>query len=323
MTTDLEILRADLAAARLPTSRRRVALFAAIAAATATAVAFAADHYLGQPAPAHVKATFARFAGWQHLDPVDPRTAKVAAFSGHSVLYSAGTASGGTCVELLGKGGFEYEVFCLHKRQGTGVLLFTGIPVHGTGAHAPPVVVAGQIGTGVSSLEARTAGKVERIRIGLDGFFAFEPANQAAARRGDTVLYGRDAGGSVVAHERVPAQLVLDTVGVPARIVHGVDYDPHAKRALFEIWAYRVLQTEHCRPKRHCNGPAYVQTGQTGQTEIAPGGTFTYVAPRMPGTRWYLSLVVADRRFIPIDPVGGWPVPDDAYWRKARTEAKG
>ena len=56
---NLELLRADLAAARLPASRARVVLLALAAAVTITAAALAANHYLGQPAPAHVNATFA------------------------------------------------------------------------------------------------------------------------------------------------------------------------------------------------------------------------------------------------------------------------
>jgi hypothetical protein len=104
--TDLDVLRADLAAARLPGHRARVAILVIAAAATITAAALAANHHLGQPAPAHVKATFAKLINdprWP-VKPVLRETVKVLALSPHAVLYGAQAKDGADCLEFVTTG---------------------------------------------------------------------------------------------------------------------------------------------------------------------------------------------------------------------------
>ncbi|MFZ1879087.1 MAG: hypothetical protein WAU41_02880 [Gaiellaceae bacterium] len=318
--TDLEILRADLIAARVPRSTRTVVALVVAVAATITAAAFAANHYLGQPAPAHVKATFARLGGWQTADRVNASTARVVAFSAHTVLYGAKARDGYTCLELVGAGGFIYQFLCDRQRTSDGLLLFSGIPEHGTAFAPPPVVIAGRVGARTRSLEARTAsGSTQTVPLGLDGFFTFEPAQQNAARRGSLTLYARDAAGTVIGREHASAPIVLDTTGVPPRTVSGVVEDPRAHRALFEIWAYqRIGRVSGCRAG--C-GEGYAQTGTTGAVDIDKGGHFSFVVPRVRYGHWYVTVEIADARFIPLDLVDATPVPDDAFWARAKAEA--
>jgi hypothetical protein len=321
--TDLEALRADLSTARVPRKVRTVAVLAAAVAATITAAAVAASHYLGQPAPAHVKASFARFGGWQTPRSVDPSTARVVAFSDQTVLYGADARDGGTCLELVGKGGFEYQFLCDQSRAAKGLLLFGGIPEHGTASALPPVTVSGRVATDTAKLEARsTSGSVQKVPLGLEGFFTFEPSDQSAARRGELTLSARDVRGAVVGRVRIPAPIVLDTTGVPPRTVRGVDENPRARYAFFEIWAYGPLaQGAHCRGA--CGGVGYAQTGTTGTVKIRQNGSFTFVVPHVTFRRWYLTMVVADARLIPLDPdtVDATPVPDATFWAHAKAEA--
>jgi hypothetical protein len=321
--TDLEILRADLGDARVPRSTRAVAVVAIVAAATITAAALAANHYLGQPASARVKASFAHIGGWESGGAIEPSTARVVAFSAHTVLYGADERGGGTCLELVGKGGFEYQFLCDRARPARGLLLFGGIPEHGTSSALPPATITGRVATNTSRLEVRSRnGSVQHVPLGLDGFFTFEPSQQSAARRGELTLYARDAGGSVVGRVRIPATRILDTTGVPPRSVRGVVEDPRAKYAFFEIWAYqRVSQGSRCLGA--CGGAGYAQTGTTGTAEIGKDGRFTFVVPHVTYRRWYLTMVVTDARFIPLDRgvVDGTPVPDASFWARAKAEA--
>lgn len=326
MSTDLEILRADLAAARLPRPRARVALLVVLAAATTTAVALAANHYLGQPAPPHVKATFARLAAWQPAnDSIEVSRAQVVAVSPHTVLYEAPTASGGYCLELLGHRGFVYQLFCSHRQDAKLLRIFSGIANHGTPGRLPPVAVTGQMSSRGRRLEVRTPSGVERVPTGLHGFFSFEPADQDAARRGEATLVERDEAGRVTATTHVPAQIVLDSQGAPARSVEGIVFDRRARHVFFELWArQRFGSCEHVRGP--CDKYAVAQTGIAKSVDLQPGGHFSFTAPQTPNAKaWFYSMSILDGRFRPLDPndVGGgtW-VPDEQYWKHSRAEAQ-
>jgi hypothetical protein len=318
--TDLEILRGDLTAARVPRNTRAVAALVVAVAATITAAAFAANHYLGQPAPAHVKATFARLGGWQTRERVKASTARVMAFSAHTVLYGADARAGGTCLELVGDGGFVYQVLCDEQRERQGLLLFSGVPEHGTSSAVPPVVVSGRAAAETMTLEARTpSGSTQRIPLGLSGFFTFEPAQQKVARRGQLSLYARNADGAVVDRARVPAPIVVDTTGVPPQTVRGVVEDPRARHAFFEIWAYQNIgRGTNCRGG--C-GAGYAQTGTSGTAEITKDGRFTFSVPHVTYRHWYVTVVITDVRFIPLDGVDATAVPDGSFWTRAKAEA--
>jgi hypothetical protein len=310
--TDLEILRADLVSARLPWRRGRVAALVCVVAAATTAVALAANHYLGQPAPAHVRATFARLSWWQPAAKVDADRAEVYAFSRHTVLYGAPTTTGGTCLQLVGARGFEYQIICWDARSPKSLTIFGGIANHGTASVLPPVAVTGRLSARGRTLEARTPdGRVQHVALGLHGFFSFEPAEQSAARRGELMLFERDAGGSVTSRVRVPAQVVLDAQGTPARRVDGVIADPRAKHVFFEVWAVKPVAA----------GRGLAQTGIGRSVDVGPGGRFSFTTPRLPFQSWTLSMVVTDARFVPLDNVDGTFVPDARFWHKARAAA--
>jgi hypothetical protein len=323
--TDLEILRRDLACARMPRPARRVMAVALAIGVATTAVALAANHYLGQPAPAHVRATFARLAAWQpNVDPIDAAHAQVVALSPHTVLFGAPTRSGSYCLELIGKGGFEYEVFCAGPHDPKRLALYAGFANHGTASHLPPMAVTGRISERARTLEARTPdGHVEQVKLGLHGFFSFEPVEQAAARRGDLTLLERDAAGSVTTRIHVPPQVVLDTQGSPVRQIEGVITDPRAKHIFFEVWAEQPLGLgERCI---HCPAHAvgFAQTGVGKTVDIHPNGRFSFTAPKLAYKRWWLSMLVVDARLVPLDQgvVDGTPIPDAHFWHLAQREA--
>jgi hypothetical protein len=321
---DLALLRSDLAAAKLPTPRARFLLVAAATAAVMAAAAVAATHYLGQPAPAHVKATFARLAAWQKTEPIDPATAKVLAFSPHTTLYGATTTSGGTCLELLGTGGFEYELFCDGPRNATTLLLYNVALVHGTAVHLPPVAVTGRLSRRGKTLDAITPdGRAERVKLGLAGFFSFEPRRQAAARRGDLTLIERDAVGTITSRERVPAQLVVNSHGAPVQRVDGVFTAAHGHFARFEVWADQSNKGQSRRCIGFCPAHAVAQTGTIYTAQIARNGTFTLTVPHQSYRTWWLTVQIVDSHFIPVNPgTDAVPVPDAAYWQRASVEAK-
>ena len=324
MTTDLEILRADLLAARLPQARRRVAFAAILVAGTITTVALAANHYLGQPAPSHVKATFARFATWQPpSDAIDVSRAKVVAVSWHTVLYGAPTKSGGYCLELLGHAGSTYELFCPHSRDGKLLRLFGGYASHGTAAALPPVAVTGQMSNRGRRLEIDTPGEVQRVPVGLHGFFSFEPAAREAVRRGHGTLVERNASGRVTARVHIPAQIVLDSQGAPAHSIEGVIFDPRAKHVFFELWARQRFDCAHVRGP--CPKTVVGQTGIAKSVDLGPDGHLSFTVPRTPnGKVWFYSMTIVDGRFRPLDPNGdgGTWVPDAQYWQHSRAEAQ-
>lgn len=313
MTTDLEILRADLAAARLSRPRARLAVLTIAAAATLTAAAYAASHYLGQPASAHVRATFARYGAWMPADPIDVSKAEVVALSKHTVLYGAPTKTGGYCLELLGHGGFVYQLFCDRSRAPTGLLLYTaGLANHGTASAPPPVAISGRMSIRGKRLEMRTPGHVQRVAAGLHGFFSFEPADQEGARHGRAVLVELDARGEPTSRVHVPAQIVLDTVGNPARRIDGIVFDPRARRIFFELWA--SLRLGHSQVD---------QTGIGTSIEIGADGRFSFTAPQPPhGKTWFYSMAIVDRRFVLLPSTDTTWVPDASFWSHARAEAE-
>jgi hypothetical protein len=324
MTTDLEILRADLVAARLPHPRARIALLAAAAAVTLTAAAYAANHYLGQPAPANVKATFVRIGGWMPgSGTIEVSKAEVVALSPHTVLFGAPTRTGRYCLELLGRRGFVYQVFCAGPKDPKRLLLYAGLANHGTTSSLPPVAVTGRMSARGRTLEVRTPdGHVQRVTAGLHGFFSFEPTEQDAARRGRAMLYERDAAGTVTTRVRIPAQIVLDTKGTPTRRVEGVIFDPRAKHIFFEVWAQ---QPRIAGCVKGCSSVGIAQTGIGHAVAVAADGRFSFTAPPTPGFKLaFLSMIATDARFVPLsgDLIDSTNVPDESFWKHARAEAQ-
>ena len=308
---DLEVLRADLVAARLPQRRTRVAVLALAAATTITAAALAANHYLGQPAPAHVGATFAKLIDdprWP-VKPVLRETAKLLAFSPHGVLYGAQAKNGSDCLEFFTTGGATYWVFCGVNTgpAAIGDKRMTVVPsmlFHGTAASPPPYVVVGRAAAG-TTIEARLPDKrMEHVSLGLRGYFVFEPKFQAAARRGEIELIERDRARTIIDRTRIPLQIVVDSVGSPIRRINGYVATPRARHASFTVVGPRG------------------EFGTIGSTTIRTDGTFSWRVPRVKWRQWSVSILLVDDRFMPVDPSQDyWPVPDARVWQQARAEA--
>ena len=303
---DLAVLRADLATARLPRSGARIAAIVVVAAATITAAALAANHYLGQPAPPHVNATFRQLIAdprWP-TKPVLRETAKVVAFSTHGVLYAARARDGGECLELVTTGGTSYFVFCgVNTNPDHGVTVITPFPFHGSATDLPPYVVVGRAAPQHRLVAQFANGQRERVPLGLRGYFVFEPHHQTAARRGEMTLIYRDQSGTVT-HRSIPPQLVINSTGVPVQTVTGYTASPRARYASFMI----------------VNGSQ--ATTLAGSTPIKQG-RFKWTVPPQQADHYVVTVLLVDARFQPISPdQNSSPVPDSNFWKKAALEAR-
>jgi hypothetical protein len=315
--TDLEILRADLVAARLPGHRTRAAILVAAAAATITAAALAANHYLGQPAPAHVKARFAKLINdprWP-VKPVLQETVKALALSPHGVLYGASAKDRTDCLEFVTTGGTTYWVFCANVNRDRGLVLIPPLPFHGTAASPPPYVIVGRMSDRGARIEARTPdGHTEPVPLGLRGYFVFEPGHQTAARSGVLQLVERNRAGGVTDHVTIPPQIVVSTAGIPPRKVTGYVTAPRARYASLFV----------APPAR--DDPTGGGTRLVGSAPIGKDGRFSWTVHHKGLRNWVVSVMLVDSNFVPLsDPQGAvqdaLPVPDARFWAKARAEA--
>src|SRR5581483_7807853 len=284
---DLADLRADLAAARLPRSRARVAALSLAAAVTITAAALAADHYLGQPAPAHVRATFAKYVNdprWT-VKPVLEETVQVLAFSAHGTMYDARATDGQDCVEFVTSSGTNYLVGCANFASAHDLILLPSFPFHGDADHVPPYVLAGRLSSDSASLAARLPdGRSERIPLVV-----------------------RDRAGTIRDRVRVPPQIVARGIGVPIRRVVGWTAAPTARYASFMV----------------LRSGAYGPVGSSGYAPIGKDGSFSWTVPKgAPGNR-VVDVRLVNARFMAVEPEqDAWPIPDDRAWQKARAEAR-
>jgi hypothetical protein len=319
--TDLEILRTDLAAARMPTPRRRVTFIIVAVAVTITAAAVAANHYLGQPAPVYVNATFAQIVkGSYHPAPLKLDAARVVALSPSAVLYGANAADGSYCTELVTHGGTTYSVGCGDVRPAQTLVLYQLVPFHGRAGHIPPYVVAGRLSQLGERLAARFPdGSTEEVPIGIHGSFLFESRYQAGVRRGDAVLIERDREGRITNHVPVPPQIVVDPVGSPVRHIAGVITARRARYAEIELWTVE-LHVDGCR--KCTSRRLFAQSGYVKVIPLRKDGGFSFTTPPQKTTEWFLSLNVLDARYFPLgDVTTGISIPDPSFWTRARIEA--
>jgi hypothetical protein len=319
--TDLEILRGDLASARMPGPRRRIAFIAAAAAVTITAAALAANHYLGQPAPIHVNATFAQIVkGSYYASHLKLDTARIVALSPNAVLYGANAADGSYCTELVTHGGTTYSVGCGDVRPAQTLLLYQLVPFHGRPGHVPPYVVAGRLSQLGQRLEARFRdGTTEAVPVGIHGSFLFESRHQAAVRRGDAVLIERNHEGRITNRVPVPPQVVVDPVGSPVRHLTGVITARRARYAEIELW---TVQRHSDRCPKCTSGPYFAQSGYAKTIPLGKDGRFSFTTPPQKSKDWFLALNVLDARYFPLfDVTTGISIPDPSFWVRARIEA--
>ena len=314
--TDLEILRADLVRVQISPSRARIAATVVVLAAGIATVALAADHYIGQVAPAHVNATFAQaLQNGPSLPHVKLSTARVVGVTSAAIMFSAMASNGSFCTEVVARRGAAYSVSCGNRRPAAIPFLDNLNPFHGTAASPPPYVVAGRISKEGSTLEGRfTGGAAERITVGPRGAFLFQPKHQAAARRGDLRLVERNARGDITNTIRVPAQLVLTSTGSPVKSVEGYTDEPRARYAAFETWVFQGSDTPGATP-------TFMHSGALAVVPVRHG-RFSYRPPQLHGVDSYVTVKLLDARYISFgDPSFGTPVPDATIWNQRATEA--
>ncbi len=200
--------------------RRRLAagLTALGAVAVLAAVAVAAVDELGRPAPRPVQkqlhdSVAAIFVS--HSD-LTKRRARVLARARDAVLYGIDDDQADYCIELLGANrGLTYGFSCrsgirvVGKRGVTGGEVdspVTSVVVDGV---VPPVVHFGRLASGTVAARAVYAdGSTEKITIGSNGFFVYEPnaAHMQAARRGSMVIQFLERDGTPLTYQLLPQQ---------------------------------------------------------------------------------------------------------------------
>jgi hypothetical protein len=272
--------------------RLRVIKVAAVSCCVGAAGALAASHYLGQPAPTFLKAELAEYdKGLPEQYRFYPRVedAKVVAESGHAVLYAAaaaprgGEATGrpGYCTDLVGDdGALGWNWVCNATIQVKGLSLhfaardprsaFVGETVAGI------VVVPGARG-----LELRyDRGIVERIPLGLDGYFVHDiPAdNLTRLRRGPATAVVRGRNGRELYRKQIPAPIeAAFRIEADRRVTRISGHVPAARRGQLYLWF--ALQANGVHPKLDAQGKD-VSTSAQAQVVIRQDGAFVFDVPR-------------------------------------------
>jgi hypothetical protein len=220
LPADLHALGQDLrrAAARKARHRRRTAVaFVATAVLGACAgVAMAAASLLGSPAPQGAQIDLHRAVGWVNAKGLRLQTAKIVAVSPAATLYSIADRRGNYCLELIGHTkGVIFGFGCESTQVApSGQLLFSGSApgasyVDGPDGTSPPIVQFGRLPPHTVSARATyDNGVQERIPIGLDRFFIYQPSPrlQALARRMPMTLEFNDGHGAIWSYYQQPPQ---------------------------------------------------------------------------------------------------------------------
>jgi hypothetical protein len=233
--------------------------------------------------------------------------ARVLAQTHDATLYGIHDHLGNYCIELLGASkGLSYGFSCragikLGSRGVTGGEVdspVTSIVVDGV---EPPVVHFGRLPTGTIGARALFAdGSRQKIPIGTDGFFVYEPSpgHMDVSRRGVTVIQLLEPNGSPLTYQLLPEQPVSST---------GRHYD--------RISGHVVI-----------DGAAAVQVTVginrgRGRTVTVPlsGGRFTWSGRALEQSQ-VPALVVVDDRKRPLTNVVS-PLPEPT-WRKYVADAR-
>jgi hypothetical protein len=143
--------------------------------------------------------------------------ARVLAQSRDATLYGIHDHLGNYCIELLGaRKGLSYGTSCrpgirIGTRSVTGGEVdspVTSIVVDGV---EPPVIHFGRLATGTVAARALFAdGSRQKIPIGTDGFFVYEPSpgHMDVSRRGVTVIQLLEPDGTPLTYQLLPEQPV-------------------------------------------------------------------------------------------------------------------
>jgi hypothetical protein len=298
LPADLDELGADLhvAATRIA-ARARIRHRAVVAVSVLVVlgafggVAVAAANLLGGTAPAEVQTDLHRAARlvWNGHSRLQLQTAVVVAQSRDATLYSVRDEHGNYCAELVGTSkALLFGFTCKLSRRiadgeriaddgGTSVQY--ALPRDGVPA---PVVEFGRLPQGTVAARAVFAnGTTEKIPLGLDGFYVYEPRgpNQALARRLPLTLEFLDrAGRPVWSYYTQPAQpLFVEGAG------------PHRISGRVEIVGARMVRVN---VSPNLSAPSTII-----DVAIARDGSFTWTG--RPGQRVY-NVTVVDGNGLPV-----------------------
>lgn len=225
LPADLHELGQDLRRAATRKTRRRhrtaVAFVATVALGACAGVAFAAASLLGSPAPRGAQLDLHRAVEWVNAPNLAQTSARIVAVSPAATLYSIADKRGNYCLELTGHTKGVIFGFGCESRQTApnGHLLFSGSAPGASYLNAPdgtppPIVQFGRLPPHTVSARATyDNGEHERIPIGLDRFFIYQPTPrmQHLARRMPMTLEFLDGHGAIWSYYQQPPQpLTID-----------------------------------------------------------------------------------------------------------------
>ena len=219
LPADLHALGHDLRQAAVRRTRRRhhrVLAFVAIVALGAGASVAVATSLLGSPAPQGAQIDLHRAVGWVKAKNLRLQTARIVAMSPAATLYSIADKRGNYCLELIGHTkGVIFGFGCESGQVApSGQLLFSGNApgasyVDAPDGTSPPIVQFGRLPPHTVSARATyDNGMRERITIGLDRFFIYQPSPrlQPLARRMPMTLEFLDGHGAIWSYYQQPPQ---------------------------------------------------------------------------------------------------------------------
>ena len=315
LPADLDALLGDLRpaaahAAALHRRVRRVRISAAVAAAAllCTGAALAAEHFLGEPAPARVQADLRAAAHFVDQPGLQAQTARVVATAPDATVYGVASAGEIYCTELVGASrglvvGGECEAR-LDPARPSGARNGISLPQASVvvGGVAPPVVVHGKLHSRAVAAEAILGdGTREPVSVGLDGFWIYEPseAKQAVARRQSIEVEEHAADGRAVWSTHFEPPLPLAVEGTPIERISGrVEIDGAAKVVVRNLAGFGRPQT----------------------IPLADDGSFTWTRPSDLAEPSLISVAVVDvdgHRLAETEP---YP---EAVWRRWLADSRG
>lgn len=270
----------------------RVLAVAAVAVGASAAVAIAAGHYLGQPAPSFLKAELALYDKGlppQYRYYPDVTKAKVVATNGHAVLYAAPAAPRGA--EATGRPGYCSDLVADGGALGWNWVCNETATIKGLSFHyaatdptrrLPGVTAAGRVvirhATGLE-LHYRN-GTTDRIPLGLNGYFVFAvpDASLAHLRSAPATAIVRGKGGAVLFRAPIPSPVETTFKTTPDGRVTEISGRVQAAPG-GQIQLYFTLEANGVQPKLDSRGRD-ISTSAQAQVPVGNDGSFSFQVPR-------------------------------------------
>lgn len=299
LTANLEDVLRDLqpAAHRVAAGGRRrrrlrVLAIAAVMVGASAAVAIAAGHYLGQPAPSFLKAELAQYDKGlppQYRYYPDVAKAKVVATNGHAVLYGAPAAPRGA--EAIGHPGYCSDLVADGGALGWNWVCNETATIKGLSFHyaatdpsrrLPGVTAAGRVVIpDATALELRYRnGASDRIPLGLNGFYvlAIPAANLAQLRSAPATAIVRGKGGAALYRMQIPSPVETTFKTTPDGRVTEISGRVQAAPG-GQIQLYLTLEANGVHPKLDSRGRD-ISTSAQAQVPVRDDGSFSFQVPR-------------------------------------------